>query len=267
MPRFSTIASLKIILSDIRHAAEAVLGSYPTEHISIALPNEISTFTNKNIILEAALAARVGIARRPRETEDRIHFIKHKDALQYAYDLGTCAGLGQVVGCFDKTQIAISVDYHEDSLDVMILDVTEGRCSVSGSMSSPDLGSPKHSENATLNDAQQSRYTLIWTTLDSFMKSHFAPDEDEDIPPSDPTTPIQRPRRSDIRAVVLSGDASSQGFENLRPFLQAMFSDLVGSHDEWLRESIEPSWVAAVGAAKHAKRRTQHGLPGRHDEL
>ena len=82
-----------------------------------------------------------------------------------------------------------------------------------------------------------------------------------------------KPLRSDICAVVLSGDASAKGFEHLQAILQHLFHDLPSG---WLKKSIDPSAVAAVGAANFAyhlslvsgnKQVPIEDLAGHHDEL
>ena len=83
----------------------------------------------------------------------------------------------------------------------------------------------------------------------------------------------RKPLRSDIRAVILSGDASARGFGHLKAVLQHLFHGLQPS---WLKDSIEPAAVAAVGAAKLANQLSLNAPKGQsspgtlsdnHDEL
>lgn len=59
-----------------------------------------------------------------------------------------------------------------------------------------------------------------------------------------------KPLRSDIRAVILAGDASTDGFNNLRPVLRDVFASLPAT--DWLKYEVPPSEMAAIGAAKRA---------------
>lgn len=59
-----------------------------------------------------------------------------------------------------------------------------------------------------------------------------------------------KPLRSDIRAVVLYGDASAEDFRLLKDVLPSVFTFLPPG---WLRDTIDPSIVLALGAAKRAK--------------
>lgn len=61
-------------------------------------------------------------------------------------------------------------------------------------------------------------------------------------------TPVEGYLETDIRAVVMSGDASAGGFEDLKRILGEGFAAGDDS-GEWLKDSIEPLYVAAVGAA------------------
>ena len=83
----------------------------------------------------------------------------------------------------------------------------------------------------------------------------------------------RKPLRSDIRAVILSGDASTKGFGHLKAVLYHLFHRL---QPGWLKDSIDPAVVAAVGAAKLANRLSLNAprsrtspdaVVGNHDEL
>ncbi len=60
-----------------------------------------------------------------------------------------------------------------------------------------------------------------------------------------------KPLRSDIRAIILSGDAPLEGFDHLRSLLRETFLTLPTTG--WLKDAIDPIAMAAVGAAKRAK--------------
>lgn len=60
-----------------------------------------------------------------------------------------------------------------------------------------------------------------------------------------------KPLRSEIRAVVLSGDASSQGFDKLRKLMREEFTDLC---DGPILDNLDPAYVLAYGAARLAKK-------------
>lgn len=65
------------------------------------------------------------------------------------------------------------------------------------------------------------------------------------------TQPIEyKPLRSEIRAVVLSGDSSSQGFHKLRKLMREEFTDLCNGP---ILDDFDPANVLAYGAARLAK--------------
>jgi hypothetical protein len=92
----------------------------------------------------------------------------------------------------------------------------------------------------------QAHYKSIQEKLESFLSQemllkHSASNTGQDW----------KPLRSDIRAVILAGDASLEGFDQLRPTLREAFTTLPATG--WLKDAINPKDMAAVGAAKRAK--------------
>lgn len=101
------------------------------------------------------------------------------------------------------------------------------------------------SQNPTVSDKQiQSHHISILQNLDGFLSEYMVA---EDFPSNIGSN--WRPLRTDIRAVVLTGDASTKGFSHLKAVLQHVFG---GLSPGWLKDSIDPSAVAAIGAAKMA---------------
>ena len=110
--------------------------------------------------------------------------------------------------------------------------------------------------HAAVSDKQvQSHYIKILQMMDGFLSEYMVV---ADSPGN--TGSKRKPLRSDIRAVILSGDASTKGFEHLKAVLHHVFGSL---HPGWLKDVIEPAAVMAVGAAKLAQFLTSNaeGVP------
>ena len=85
----------------------------------------------------------------------------------------------------------------------------------------------------------------------------------------------QRDRLDFLRAIIISGDAPRRSIEKIRTIVEEVFR----GHKEKIHDSIDPSFVGAVGAALLAKFYSEHpeeleeqvsfshGLDPEHDEL
>ena len=119
----------------------------------------------------------------------------------------------------------------------------------------------------TVSDKQvQNHHVNILQMLDGFLSEYMAEEDSSTNSGSN-----WKPLRSDIRAVILSGDASIKGFEHLKAVLQFLFSSLQAG---WLKDSIDPVTVMAFGAARMADHFTRggndrdvHQAAAGHDEL
>lgn len=215
--------------------------------------------TIKEAILDNALA--------PRESYQHIGL---DFAAHYAYNLGTAEGLGLDEGELDwdmGAYGALLVDYNKDLLSISLVDLAEHGCVIRETLTDLKLGSsaalsePNTSDNdkdaqPPLNtDAEaqtQSHYTTIRRTLSTFLEIHTLASTSS---ASSNTGAEWKPLTTDIRAVILSGDAPLEAFDHLRATLREILSNKLAAPG-WLKDDIEPKMVAAVGAAK----REQHML-------
>lgn len=215
--------------------------------------------TIKEAILDNALASR-----------ESYQHIGLDFAAHYAYNLGTAESLGLEEGDLDwdmGAYEALLVDYNKDILSLSLVDLAEHGCVVRESMTDLKLGSsaalPEPNTNDNDNDAQaslntdteartQSHYSTVSRILTKFLETNTLSALTH---PSSNTGAEWKPLTTDIRAVILSGDAPLEAFDHLRATLREVLSDKI-SAPGWLKDDIEPKMVAAVGAAK----REQHML-------
>lgn len=96
-----------------------------------------------------------------------------------------------------------------------------------------------------LNDLRCPYSDIVGQKINSFITENFA---EEDTLQNNEHRYV--PLRAQVRAVVLTGEASPQGFDCIRTVLRKVSKSL---GDGKLRDTIEPSYVAAVGAARRAR--------------
>lgn len=102
-----------------------------------------------------------------------------------------------------------------------------------------------------IDTTHQSHYEEIEFKLLQFLAEHTILER----------TPADPPRnwkllRSEIRVVVLAGDASLDSFTHLRNTVENVFNNELAPG--WLRDSIDPSTVMAIGAAKRGRYLRDH---------
>ena len=68
---------------------------------------------------------------------------------------------------------------------------------------------------------------------------------------------------TDIRAVVLVGNASYESHQTITSVLAILLEYHLGSSETWLFRIIDPSQVSAIGAARHAKLRVDSNAESR----
>lgn len=82
-----------------------------------------------------------------------------------------------------------------------------------------------------------------------------------------------KPLRSDLYAVILAGDASVEDFDHLHSVLRQVFTRLPPG---WLKDSINPAAVSAIGAAMRGRHMVENPeafrvhvqyIPSEHGEL
>jgi len=222
---------------------------------ALSLPSTVHAVATKKIMRDAMID--IGFA----PSED-LQSMEMPFAAHYAYDLGTAKGLGLEKGACDwdmGVYEAVLVDYNKDILSVLLLDLAEHGCVVRGEMNALELGEGAVSDGSSdskQNAAQkplvpeariQSHYAAIQQKLEAFLSQETLLKES-----ASNTGANWKPLRSDIRAVILAGDASLEGFDHLRSLLRETFADIPANG--WLKDTIDPKDMAAIGAAK----RIQH---------
>ena len=103
---------------------------------------------------------------------------------------------------------------------------------------------PQHPKQTSLNDLRCPYSGVVRQKLNGFISDNFP---EKTLQNNDH---VHVPQRIDIRAIVLTGEASPQGLDCIRPVLREISRSL-GAAKLW--DMIEPSYVAAVGAARRAR--------------
>jgi len=103
---------------------------------------------------------------------------------------------------------------------------------------------------ANMTPSERDHYNRIQRVLTKFIAECTVEDSTQ-IPKNPPWKFLY----SDIRAVILSGEASSRGLKCIRPILSKTFSR---SGKDALQDSIDPLYVGALGAAKCARAQVEN---------
>lgn len=164
-------------------------------------------------------------------------------ALHKAFGLQRCEVVGHPPTCdaYDGHTV-LSIDYNSGSLGVSILEAVEDMSSIYAPSEDPGLG-----EDSLPIDLDRTQSNKVRQSIRETISEGTSTVSSRKITP-----PIEyKPLRSEIRAVVLSGDASSQGFDKLRKLMREEFTDLC---DGPILDNLVPAYVLAYGAARLAKK-------------
>lgn len=233
--------SLNIITSVLRtlkQAAEDTL-KRPVHDAMISVPTHFNHYAIRTVMRAARTA---GFA-----IEYPLGWVRpFRIALHKAYRLERCEVVGHSPTC-DKYDghVVVSIDYNSGSLNLTILEAVEHMSIIYAHLEDPAMG-----ENSLPIDLDRKQSNKISRRISEFVS------EGTDTLLSRRTIEIKdyKPLKSEIRAVVLSGDASSQGFDNLRKLLREEFGDL---SDGPVMDGLDPAYVLAYGAARLAKECTE----------
>ncbi|KAI9819109.1 MAG: hypothetical protein M1827_007265 [Pycnora praestabilis] len=189
--------------------------------------------------MDAAIEAGLGSVEYQLDYEPLIQFLPLRSAIHYAYDLWThVTRKFPHYGQDELEVVIISVDYNTAfvALSVILTELGEVNIETDGKFQKPSKTQVQQDYNSLRENLQQLLGTILLQE-DSQDNRGFG----------------WKPIRSDIKAVVLSGDASLRGFDSIRNILREVLSDLDGGEKLWLNDNINPSWVLAIGAAKRAR--------------
>lgn len=225
-------------LRKLKQAAEETL-KRPVHDATISVPthfNHYSVWT----VMRAARTAGFAI-------EYPLGWVRpFRIALHKAYALERCEVVGHPSTC-DKYDghVVVSLDYNSGSLGLTVLEAVEHMSIVYAHSEDPAMG-----EDFLRIDLDRTQSNKISRSISKFLS------EGTDTILSRRTIEIKdyKPLKSEIRAVVLSGDASTQGFDNLRKLLSEEFADLC---DGPTIDGLDPAYVLAYGAARLAKECTE----------
>lgn len=229
--------SLDLITSTLRSLKEVVEENLKrkVDDAMIIVPTHFNHYSIRTV-MRAARTAGFAI-RYPRGWVRPFRIALHK-----AYGLERCEVVGHPPTCdtYDGHTV-LSLDYNSGSLGVSILEAVENMSNIYAPSEDPSLGEenlPINLDRAQSNKVSQSiRKTIFEGTSTVLSRKTQQPQE-------------YKPLTSEIRAVVLSGDASIQGFDNLRKLLSEEFADLC---DGPVIDDLDPAYVLAYGAARLAK--------------
>lgn len=223
-------SSVSRIFPDARDTAKRVFGKRAKAHV-FAISSEM--WEDRTVIdVIRKQAPLIDLA----DNHDLL-FIRPGPAVKMAYDLGTCEGLGLPPTCDvqDETRPILWIDYNEVALTISMLEVS-AECAVTlATQAMADMGSVQPASTSS----------SLAERLTSFLAN-------ETLVKPDPayTNSAWKPLRTDIAAVVFTGDASPAAFATLKTAAKHVFDPLL--KPGWMRDSIDPADVVAIGAAKRA---------------
>ncbi|PQE17896.1 vitamin H transporter protein [Rutstroemia sp. NJR-2017a BBW] len=158
--------------------------------------------------------------------EDITQFQKYLHSIRQAYKLNTAEALGYPAGTKinHQSSMLLYIDYQDSLLDVTATDIGQ------------DITSPAQLENFKLRLRK-----LI----------------DEELAP--PANARYSAQLEDFRYVIFSGTAPQSEFKKLHELVIEAVPEF---SDRFIKDSIDPEWVGAVGAARGAR---QYQVEGPYD--
>lgn len=152
-----------------------------------------------------------------------------------AYDLNSCAGFGLEQNACDLEEgfhLIFVVEYNGEYLELTVAEVTGDTCGIHGQIRLHALGAAALDHTPS----KETHYQRVRDALQAFMADrHLTPDHYLEW--------------SSLRAVVISGDAPESAFGDLLRWIPAA----LGKHKDKIRNSVDPQYVGAVGAAHRGR--------------
>lgn len=261
----------KRTLQEIQSATEThlQLGHVP-EIRAITAPWHLSR-TSSMYLLETA-ASELGYF--PREQSHLLTRDAH-DAARLAYDLDNCKDIGLPIDCdpYDEDFFVLVVEYSRKYLDVSFLHIGGYYCAPLGSRRFPEEG-----EEGSGNVSYFYRYDI---GVSNHLKPHV---EEKDAARKDLELTIRilmdemiayltesniKDAVSRVIGIILTGEASTEGMEDMRNFL----GETLPEYKAHLLFDIDPRTLGVIGAAHRARQYvTEHAImnpkdPMLHEEL
>ncbi|KAK2804951.1 hypothetical protein FQN51_001044 [Onygenales sp. PD_10] len=177
-------------------------------------------------------------------------------AARFAYGLNSSEGFGLEPNLCDidnGPNYVIFVEYNREYLELSIGDVGDFTFNMVNSTRLKNLGVKVLESESHILGGYQNEYQ---NAIQDFISKHFRKSDAYDY-------------FQDPRAIMIGGEAPRKLFANIRDAVEAALPE----HKGKIRDTIDPHFVGAVGAAQWAKRQVLQpeilkDIPGfRHDEL
>ncbi|RYP05936.1 hypothetical protein DL765_009677 [Monosporascus sp. GIB2] len=201
---------------------------------SISIPQHFNT-SMSGAVLDVALELERGIVV-PWQ-------IRHYyNAVRLAYHLNSCEGFSMDTSTCDiedGPHLVFFIDYNDAYLELCVADVGEFIFSDVTKKTFRDIGAGRLAVPS--GQDIESYWRIVRAEVQDFVQDYFLePDSNAYI--------------EDVRAIVLSGDAPPEAFHNIRDIVVGI---LPGQVDK-IRDTIDPLYAGAVGAAEWAKFQALH---------
>ncbi|KAL9623569.1 MAG: hypothetical protein Q9160_002250 [Pyrenula sp. 1 TL-2023] len=218
---------LATTLKDIRQKADDEL-QHPVDLTSISIPQHFND-SIRGAISKPALNLEPGIVR-PWQVR------QYYNAVRLAYRLNSCEAFGlnsTTCDVEDGPHLIFFVDCNDTYLELYIADVTRF---IFTKVAKETLRNPGARRFVASNADIKTDWAKIRYELQGFVDKHFGARQGyQDI--------------EDLRAIILSGDAPPTAFENIRTIVV----DLLPGQVDKIRDTLDPLYVGAVGAAQWAR--------------
>ena len=161
--------------------------------------------------------------------------IRQPRAVEYAYDLESRIAADD--------HLLFVVDYNRSYLHLLLCEAArhDGYALIEAQAPLPHLG-----EDVVSMAEPGQHYERISEAVKKFIALTMT---------KDPSSPAGGLRYQDVKAVVLGGEASPEAMRGMRDVLHLIFTAL---GEGVLFESLDPSYLVSMGAAKAAKSQVDH---------
>lgn len=216
----------KEALASLKVAAAEALGHHHITLGAVSTPQYFNS-SSKGAVMDALQAIEP-------KMRQRWQVVGSFQAIRMAYALDSCEGFGldaRICDIDDGPHFVLVVEYEEGFLQLSILDVGVDTVGITDRRRFDNLG-----EAFALSDGEESHYRHIHDALrTSIGNNHLG---------------LHQKGEDFLRAVVISGEASEVALQHLRRTVMVVLEGQ-GNSDK-LRDSIEPGFVPAIGAAYQA---------------
>ncbi|KAF3480697.1 uncharacterized protein GIQ15_06044 [Arthroderma uncinatum] len=218
---------LTTAIQNIRKEITNSLGK-PLDITSISIPNHFNG-TSAEIVTKVAMANEKGIIR-PWQVRRKFNVVR------LAYGLNSCEGFGLDPDTCDDEDLdnVMFIDYNKAYLELLLASIGEFGCGALDSVRLYKLGA-KRLESS--EDSLEKYQHEIQGAIQNFKDKNS-------VRIANYSTTVEL-----ILAIVMSGDAPRPAFLNIRDAITAVLPE----HRAKIRDSVDPLFTEAVGAAHWAK--------------